>query len=96
MSSEAAGTTQERFYADLTALLRELKPGEVMPDPDPDTHLWANGYLDSVGLLEVIYFLEDRMGREIELIGDFLPHFFTLESIWRTYVDTSETVPGGR
>lgn len=96
MNPEATDTTREEFYADLTALLLELKPDGTLPDPAPDTHLWSAGYLDSVGLLEIIYFLEDRTGREIELTGDFLSTFFTLENIWRTYVEPSRTVPDGR
>lgn len=92
MSNNAVDADQEEFYASVTALLRDLKPErDDVPDPELDTHLWAEGYLDSLGMLELIYFLEERLGREIELAGDFLPTFFTLRSIYETYVS-----PGGK
>jgi acyl carrier protein len=83
---QIAGTSREEFYAELTSLLHELRPGRSLPDPQPETHLWADGYVDSLGMLEIIYFLEDRLGCEIDLTGDFLPNFFTLKSIYDTYV----------
>jgi acyl carrier protein len=85
MSNSAVNSDRERFYASVTELLRELKPERDVPDPGPDTHLWVEGYLDSLGMLELIYFLEEQLGREIELAGDFLPSFFTLRSIYETY-----------
>ncbi len=86
MSNNAVNADREEFYASVTVLLRELKPERDVPDPEPGTHLWAEGYLDSLGMLELIYFLEELLGREIELAGDFLPTFFTLRSIYETYV----------
>lgn len=91
MNNSAVNADQEEFYASVTALLRDLKPERDVPDPEPDTHLWAEGYLDSLGMLELIYLLEERLGREIELAGDFLPTFFTLRGIYETYVS-----PGGK
>jgi acyl carrier protein len=91
VSNSAINADREEFYASVTALLRDLKPERDVPDPAPDTHLWAEGYLDSLGMLELIYFLEERLGGEIELSGDFLPTFFTLRSIYETYA-----LPGGR
>lgn len=91
MSNSAVNADRDEFYASVTALLRDLKPEREAPDPEPDTHLWAEGYLDSLGMLELIYFLEERLGREIELAGDFLPTFFTLRTIYETYV-----CPGGQ
>jgi hypothetical protein len=41
-------------------------------------------------MLEVIYFLEEQLGCEIDLVGDFLPNFFTLKSIYDAYVAPSE------
>src|SRR5512133_2538252 len=74
------------FYRDLTALLHELHPENQGNDPDPDTHLWVAGYVDSLVMLEIVYFLEDRLGHDIELEGDFLPTLFTMESIFDTYI----------
>ena len=86
MTNSAVNFGREEFYASVTVLLRDLKPERDVPDPGPETHLWAEGYLDSLGMLELIYFLEEQLGGEIELAGDFLPTFFTLKSIYETYV----------
>lgn len=80
---------REKFYSDLTLLLHDLKPGPDLSGLTSDTHLWADGYLDSLGMLEVIYFLEKRLGCEIDLVGDFLPNFFALKSIYDAYVAPS-------
>lgn len=89
MSGPILDVPRERFYSDLTLLLRDLKPGRDLSGVTPETHLWAEGYLDSLGMLEVIYFLEDQLGCEIDLVGDFLPNFFTLKSIYDAYVAPS-------
>lgn len=90
MSGRILDMPREKFYSDLTSLLHDLKPDRDLSGLTPETHLWADGYLDSLGMLEVIYFLEERLGCEIDLVGDFLPNFFTLESIYDAYV-----APGG-
>lgn len=86
MSELDVESVRDQFYAELSALLRELKPGRDAPDPTADTHLWLEGYADSIVMLEIIYFLEERSGREMHLDGDFLPTFFTLRSIYDNYV----------
>lgn len=86
MLNQNIDMARDEFYGELISLIRDLKPGRNVPDPEPETHLWANGYVDSLGMLEIIYFLEERLGAEIELSGDFLPTFFTLKSIYDTYV----------
>jgi acyl carrier protein len=78
---------REGFFADVTALLRELKPDAPWERLLPDTHLWVEGYLDSIGLLEVIYLLEERLGRAIELTGEFLPNFYTLQALYQAYAE---------
>jgi acyl carrier protein len=85
MPESEARIDREKFFAEATAVMRELKPDAPWEDLRPDTHLWAEGYLDSVGMLEVIYFLEEQLGRPIELLGDFLPNFFTLQAIYDAY-----------
>lgn len=85
MSGSQDHIDQETFFAEATAVMRELKPDAPWADLRPDSHLWAEGYLDSIGMLEVIYLLEEQLGRPIELLGDFLPNFFTLQAIYDAY-----------
>jgi acyl carrier protein len=77
---------RDEFYKRLTSLLRELKPELEAPDPLPDTHLWVVGYVDSLAMLEIIFFVEDLVGHEISLDDDFLPNFYTMEAIFDAYV----------
>lgn len=62
--------------------MRELRPDNEWSDPTPTEHLWEHGYIDSIGLLEIIYYLEERSGRSIELTGEFIAKFVTLDSIY--------------
>ena len=77
---------EEDFYRDFRAMLREVQPVKELPAPDPDTHLWQAGYLDSLAMLEVVTRLEGLVGRQLPLTGDFLPTFFTMRTIFDTYV----------
>lgn len=70
------------FQQDLIAIMRELRPDNEWSDPMPTEHLWEHGYIDSIGLLEIIYYLEERSGRSIELTGEFISKFVTLDSIY--------------
>lgn len=75
---------REAFYDAVTNLLLELRPD--MARPKPETHLWADGYLDSFAMVQVLAQLEEIIGREIELGPDALPSFFTLERMYDTYL----------
>lgn len=80
---------RQDFYTELKVLLRDLKPDLDAREPEPDTHLWVAGYVDSLAMLEIVFFLEERLGRELDLDGDFLPSFFTMDAIYDTYVAPS-------
>ena len=75
----------DEFFAALVVFLRTLKP-EIETVPEPTTHLWAEGYIDSLGMLELVFFLEEMLGSQIPLEGDFLPTFFTMDAIYATYI----------
>lgn len=77
---------QQEFYEKFVALLKEIRPATDLDELQPDTHLWATGHLDSLALLEVIFFLEGQVGHELELSGDFLPTFFTMRSIYENHL----------
>jgi hypothetical protein len=84
--------TDEQFYAAFIGWLRETRPSGDAADPGPDTHLWATGYLNSIAMLEMIFFLEQLLDRELQLNGDFLPTFFTMRSIYEAHVAPERTV----
>ncbi|MGF1431309.1 hypothetical protein [Kitasatospora sp. LaBMicrA B282] len=77
--------TREQFYEKFTALLQEVKPyqGE---DPQPTSRLWEEGYVDSLALLDIVAFLEDLVGHEIDLTGDAITNFYTMKAMYDGYL----------
>src|SRR5207248_384155 len=59
--------TREEFYLQFKELLACLKENQDFSDLTPDTHLWAAGYLDSIGMLEAIERIEEKLGRPLTL-----------------------------
>ena len=86
---------RHEFYDAFAPYLRNLASGRHTTELQPDTHLWAAGYLDSISVLDVLSFLETLTGREVVLEGEFLPTFFTMESIFETYVLPATTSGAG-
>lgn len=78
-------TDEITFHRAFEAFLRDRHGAPV--SVALDTHLWAEGLLDSFGLLETIAFLEDLTGKRIELTADDLPNFFTVGAMYRAFVD---------
>lgn len=73
------------FYARLRGFLVEQRP-DLDGDIEPATQLWEAGYLDSFGLVETLSFLEELLGRPVEIGADDLPSFYTMEAIYRGFV----------
>jgi acyl carrier protein len=69
------------FYDKLRAFLCEQRP-DLDGLVEPDTQLWEAGYLDSFGLIETLTFLEELLGRPIEIGADDLPSFFTMRAMY--------------
>ncbi|HSZ68902.1 MAG TPA: acyl carrier protein [Solirubrobacteraceae bacterium] len=74
------------FFEKFKEFLVELDPGLDLEQLTPDTHLWAEGYLDSFAMLNVVAFIEDETGHEVALDADALPAFFTVERMYLTYI----------
>jgi acyl carrier protein len=72
---------EEAFYGRLREFLAEQRP-DLDGAIEPGTQLWDAGYLDSFGLIETISFLEELLGRPIEIGADDLPSFFTMEAMY--------------
>ncbi|MEU2234633.1 MULTISPECIES: hypothetical protein [Streptomyces] len=85
--------TRDEFYARFTALLQEVKPFEG-PDPEPTSRLWEEGYVDSLALLDIVSFLEDLAGHEIDLSGDAITHFYTMRAMYDGYLAVAEPAAG--
>ncbi|MEV7339971.1 acyl carrier protein [Streptomyces sp. NPDC093544] len=82
---------RDQFYEKFIALLQEVKPFEG-PDPQPTSRLWEEGYVDSLTLLDIVTFLEDLVGREVDLTGDAITNFYTMKAMYDGYLLTEPAV----
>ena len=86
--------TREQFYTAFIALLQEVKPYPGAPDPEPTSRLWEEGYVDSLALLDIVAFLEDQVGHEIDLTGDAIRNFYNMRAMYDGYLNRSVTPAG--
>ncbi|MGH9090982.1 MAG: hypothetical protein ACRDZR_06335 [Acidimicrobiales bacterium] len=75
---------EEAFYGTLRGFLAGQRP-DLDGAIEPDTQLWETGYLDSFGLIETISFLEELLGRPVEIGADDLPSFFTMKAMYTAF-----------
>ncbi|HEY5244414.1 MAG TPA: acyl carrier protein [Acidimicrobiales bacterium] len=78
--------TEQEFYDGLCRFLAERRPDLPGDDIEPSTQLWDAGYLDSFGLIETITYLEEVVGRPIEISADDLPSFFTMKDMYLAFI----------
>jgi acyl carrier protein len=72
----------EQFKEDLRQyILQEFLPGEKPSNLKDDTPLRANGIVDSMGILLLVKFVEDKTGIEIESRDLNAEDFSSIESI---------------
>jgi acyl carrier protein len=88
MTTSPAGgpMTEQELYDGLRRFLAERRPDLPGDDIEPSTQLWDAGYLDSFGLIETITYLEEVVGRPIEISADDLPSFFTMKDMYLAFV----------
>lgn len=77
--------SEAEFYERLRAFLKARRP-DLSGEIEPTTELWAEGYLDSFGLIETLSLLEEITGRPAEVGADDLPRFFTMQGIYEGFV----------
>ena len=78
------------FFEKFKTFLAEFDPGLDLHGLTTESHLWAEGYVSSFTMLNVVAFLEDETGRNIELNPDTLQNFFTIDRIYQAYVAPGE------
>ncbi len=78
--------SEEDFRKAFVELLHELNSELGDREPELDTHLWREEFLNSLSMLEVVVFVEDLMGVEISPGADFLSAFATMRDIHQTFL----------
>lgn len=76
--------TESDFYTLMTQLLQEDNR-DHLPPPGPDTDLWREGYLNSLGLLSLLVRLEEDHGLFVPADGTV--QFSTVRSLWQGISD---------
>lgn len=76
-ASDAAGTD----FRLLETFLRQLSPAARTIEIDANTALLSSGILDSLGILQMMSFLSDELGIEIDDADFTLENFETLGSL---------------
>lgn len=81
----AAGASAPAFadpdFQLLEGFLRQLSPAARTVELDADTALLSSGILDSLGILQMMSFLSDELGIEIDDADFTLENFETLGSL---------------
>lgn len=76
---------QEHFHKEVSAFIatRAQLPSEAI---QPTDHLVQRGFVNSLILAELIVFVENISGKEIDVENFRLDSFSTIEKIYRNYV----------
>jgi len=53
---------------------------------DPSANLWDLGLVDSFRIMELILFLEDILGKEINVESNFIRNFHTMDLMYESLV----------
>ncbi|MFT4034275.1 MAG: hypothetical protein QM679_01720 [Patulibacter sp.] len=85
----ASTIERDAFYRAICEYLksanRDVAP-ELIEGIDPTDNLWDLGFLDSFGMVKLLTFLEEFVGREIVLSPDSIRTFHTIERMYDGHV----------
>lgn len=89
--------TKDEFFRSARQFLAQMQEEQEgdpsgVSDIGPTDNLWDQGFIDSMNVIRFLLFLEDWVGREIEVEDDAAQKFRTLEGIYNTYVSDDVAV----
>ena len=87
MSTDASPEAdRQAFYDQVTAFISGLWQAEFRDVPMPrftdEENLFDVGLLDSLSSVELIAWLEDQVGRQVDVLAIDPATFFTLRGLW--------------
>jgi len=77
---------QQQFVEAMTAYLQSKRPDADSHALTPDASLWDLGYLDSVGMVELIMFVENLLGGDVTLDTRDVRSFGSIQAIYDHHV----------
>ena len=77
--------TEEQFTTAVNAYLTEKQPDIDPALLTPDANLWDLGFIDSVGAADLILFIEELIGREIDLSAGDVKPAVSIREMYETY-----------
>jgi len=78
---------REALYKSLQEFLKERRPDVKCEHIHEKDNLFDLGYIDSLNVVELILFIEEKIGREIP-IENYTPRtFHTMKQIFDTFFD---------
>jgi acyl carrier protein len=75
------------FYEEITRYFQQRFPDKELPSLN--TNLWDEGLVDSFAMVELVIFLEDYLGCEIELAASNVRMFHTIQRIYDAFVKSN-------
>ena len=78
--------TKQEFAAAVFAYLAEQTPDLDSSLLTPDANLWDLGYVDSIRVVELVVFIENLIGREIDLSANDAKPAVSVGEMYEAYV----------
>jgi acyl carrier protein len=77
---------QQQFVAQMTEYLRSRRPEADSAALTPEANLWDLGYLDSVSMVELVWFVETLLGGNVMLDTSDVRSFGSIQAVYDNHV----------
>jgi hypothetical protein len=77
---------EQRFVAQMTEYLRNKRPEADGSALTPEANLWDLGYLDSVSMVELVWFVENLLGGNVLLDTSDVRSFGSIQAVYDNHV----------
>ena len=85
--------TEEKFAAAVNAYLADKNADFDSALLTLDANLWDLGFVDSLGAVDLILFIEELIGREIDLWANDAKTPVSIHEMYKAYVGAGEMRP---
>lgn len=85
---------EKQFYESFLPFLDSINLDQEHGDISPSTNLLEAGYIDSLKMVELIIYLEELLGEEIAIEEYHVRKFYSMGSIYQTFIEGKEIMKG--